>query len=153
MCAVSDTYQDNNLYAVLVRKIYDLDEPFGLISFNYDTLLDSAIHSNLIPLNSMQDYQRVRYVKPHGSVNWFLPARTEDVNEVISGYSTRIIVDNAVHRMFNGSPLDGQNVRVRRPVKHQIVSMHTHSTHTSYTEQLDASRVYPLVFMPLTTKL
>lgn len=42
------------------------DEPFGLISFNYDTFLDQAV-------------QRVSgLIKPHGSINWIIPRRPGD---------------------------------------------------------------------------
>ncbi len=41
--AISQTYSDQNLYASFLRRLGTEDEPFGLVSFNYDTLLDKAL--------------------------------------------------------------------------------------------------------------
>jgi hypothetical protein len=40
---VSDTYDHTNGYSVFMKNLADAREDFGLISFNYDTLLDRAV--------------------------------------------------------------------------------------------------------------
>ncbi|MCI0330034.1 MAG: hypothetical protein L0196_03650 [candidate division Zixibacteria bacterium] len=37
---VSNTYNDTNLYRSFLKKLRTIDENFGIINFNYDTLLD-----------------------------------------------------------------------------------------------------------------
>lgn len=40
---VSATYTDASGYSLFMKKLRMRDEPFGLISFNYDTLLDRSV--------------------------------------------------------------------------------------------------------------
>ena len=76
---VSTTYSARNGYNLFTRKLKDRDEPFGLISFNYDTLLDRAVtHQFGVPLISLDSYLKVHLIKPHGSVNWLLMKRNND---------------------------------------------------------------------------
>nr|HMP31529.1 hypothetical protein [Saprospiraceae bacterium] len=71
----------NNLYSLFVNQLqkylcHHPQERIGVVSFNYDTILDSyvqeAMRSNF---HSMDDYidwhrQKILLFKPHGSCNW-----------------------------------------------------------------------------------
>src|SRR5260370_35432486 len=77
----SQTYNSSNAYALLMEKLRISDQPFGLISFNYDTLLDRAVIDVFDEtLTSFDDYNNFPFVKPHGSVNWILGKRASDPN-------------------------------------------------------------------------
>lgn len=80
---VSETYHDGmnkNIYKEFIRKLNDNDEEYGFISFNYDTLLDQAYQEvgAAVLANTLLSYKASNYIKPHGSVNWFLKLRTSD---------------------------------------------------------------------------
>lgn len=77
-----------NLYNILVALLkkhnsqISSDENFLLVSFNYDTLLDTAISRSIgKDYSSLFDYisstfNPFRYYKPHGSSNWGLEVKS-----------------------------------------------------------------------------
>jgi len=88
---ISNTYSsaDNeNFYKAFLNKLYAQKEPFGIINFNYDTLLDQAYQEVFnASLVSIQKYKDLNFIKPHGSVNWFLNPKG---NEYIKFYESEI---------------------------------------------------------------
>src|SRR2546421_4691879 len=58
----------------MIRKTVEIEEAFGSVSFNYDTLLDKAIdrECECDLYGSLDNYIKSRLIKPHGSVNWFI---------------------------------------------------------------------------------
>jgi len=76
---ISTAHSPSDGYGVLLRALKAKREEFGLISFNYETLLDKAFQVTFRrPLQHLDDYFASNFVKPHGSVNWFLPKRNDD---------------------------------------------------------------------------
>ena len=62
---VSQTYPSAQGYTPLLQKLYDTD--FGIISFNYDTLLDQSYQDVFRSTLSHQDkYLDANFVKLHG---------------------------------------------------------------------------------------
>jgi hypothetical protein len=83
------TAQINN-YLTLLREIhrtYRTGDPVCLVTFNYDTLLEDALHRLGMGINKMEDYTQrnvlFRLFKLHGSVNWArrpMTALPENIN-------------------------------------------------------------------------
>ncbi len=111
-CAISknvvENYWRNNLYGMFANKIqkylvYNPTERFGIVSFNYDTILDSFIERIFrIKFDDMSRYidsnsHPVILLKPHGSCNWGWPISSERLldyrNEVISDYLYKNMFD------------------------------------------------------------
>lgn len=143
---VSHTYTDTNGYSVFLKRLRLRDEPFALISFNYDTLLDQAVQSQFgISLLTLDDYLSFGLIKPHGSVNWILPQRPTD-REIQVGAHEDVKLHIATERLFNGPPIPLQYLVVYPPRPSSSRTFEVlFSTGTQYS--------YPLLFMPLTTKL
>ncbi len=142
---------DRGLYQVMARKLVTKDELVGLISFNYDLLLDQAVEYAFgADLSSFDGYLNFGFVKPHGSVNWLLLMRDSDpptaivVQEGIRELHPRFEIASSM--MFNGPPIPMQNLRVISP------------THGDLTDPMRIlmrfgyQHFYPLVFLPLTAK-
>jgi hypothetical protein len=93
LCDLIQLYQHNarssspfsNNYVRMLRKLQSWQEesslPINLVTFNYDTLLDTACETifqvdfenspqSYATLNSYIDNEDVKLFKPHGSVNW-----------------------------------------------------------------------------------
>jgi hypothetical protein len=147
---VSETYTEENLYAELLRKIYREDEEFSLLSFNYDTLLDRAFDRNFFPLNTSHDYDRARLIKPHGSVNWYVRGRRSDNVAIHELSSLDIYAREAAAHMFQGDSIDSRAPFVLNPFHRSTVKYGDVLNHPAQ----GAGRIhYPLVLVPLTTKL
>lgn len=147
---VSQTYPAAQGYTPLLKKLYDNDEEYGLISFNYDTLLDQSyedVYRN--SLSSIENYLSANIIKLHGSVNWFLGARTNDRSFPHSRHQgdmsvrIRAIAEN----MYNGDPIGLDKVEILDP-KHSSLG----SIATIMNYYINQGYFYPLLFMPLTGK-
>jgi hypothetical protein len=64
-------------YLSLLREIertHKGNDPVCLVTFNYDTILESALEQLGHPIRGIEDYTRTprlfRVFKPHGSINW-----------------------------------------------------------------------------------
>ncbi len=147
---VSKTYTDGNLYKTFLKKLKDQDEQFGIINFNYDTLLDRALQ-NVYGRNFLQiaDYQNYNYIKPHGSVNWFIPKRPNDPvlhhGEESSDIKSR--VELASSRLFFDI-IEMSETVVWFPSHTDLNSLNIFSS-----QRFKGQYCYPLVLLPLTNKM
>lgn len=146
----SQKYQwEINAYRTLLNKLYDKDEEFRFINFNYDTLLDRAIIDVFKEsFNSLTDYVEFGYIKPHGSVNWILGKRRDDPGMPSSSYvNARQSIEFAVSNMLREN-LPVENLQIYSATSDRLaVSQHNDDlirTHKYF---------YPFMFMPLTAKL
>lgn len=145
---ISQTYNSGCEYRTLISKLVSNDEKFGLISFNYDTLLDQAIEERIKTLTTLEDYEKIPYIKPHGSVNWLLPKRATDPSAKTSlGFDFRKSVNIASESIFSGNKLTIKDIRIETP--HQLPAVGYHDI----LPKFDGWYFYPLVLMPLTKKL
>ncbi len=145
----SQTYNSSNAYALLMEKLRISDQPFGLISFNYDTLLDRAVIDVFDEtLTSFDDYNNFPFVKPHGSVNWILGKRASDPNTAPeASLDIPLRIDFAVRHMLTGSAL---------PLGTLWVFGAKQATLDDLTRMVNVygnQYFYPLIFMPLSSKL
>lgn len=148
---VSNTYGDNNGYRKLLKVLKKQGEYPGMISFNYDTLLDRAVKKvyGVNFLRSIQSYSEAKLIKPHGSVNWLLPKRGSDalpVYELSPDDSTRY--DLASNSMFNGAPLNANSSVVYDPEHPDLNRLEL-----IHSPTFEGAYFYPLILIPLTTKL
>ncbi len=145
----TQTYNSSNAYTVLMEKLRISDQPFGLISFNYDTLLDrAAIEVFGETFTSIDDYYNFPYIKPHGSVNWILGKRDGDPNTPPEAQlDIGIKIDTAVKHMLTGSALSLNTLRVLGPRQPTLSNL------TFMINVFSNQYFYPLIFMPLSSKL
>lgn len=145
---VSKTYPNAQLYSQLLKKLYD--EDFGIISFNYDTLLDQSYEDTFrASLASKDAYLNGNFVKLHGSVNWFL--RRRDSENALSharhqgdeSVRVRAIAEN----IYNGNPMSLEKLEIIEPKHSSLFSL---SHVMGYF--VNDGYFYPLLFMPLTGK-
>lgn len=153
--SLSQHYTPENAYRRLIRKLYDKDEQFGIINFNYDTYLDRAISSQYaITFNSLKAYLNndsdIKYIKPHGSINWYLPPRTGEQNignEATFDILARYRLSSELY--FNGNSFPLNNITVLDPLHNDMTFgnegniSHGHFGRTHF---------YPLIFAPLLIK-
>lgn len=148
--AVSQTYNQQNSYRLLLQKLLDRDESFGLINFNYDTLLDKAIvQLQGVTLLGIEDYDRANYVKPHGSINWLLGLRGKDPKLPSDGLADihgRFATASSL--LFNNEPFILENISVVSP-DHPSLDIYA----DLIGHRFGAQYFYPLILMPLTSKL
>jgi len=150
---VSSTYSDYNHYRTFISNLDKQDEPYGLISFNYDTLVERALQSIYSRrFNSPKDYflNSIPLIKPHGSVNWFLPRREKDPSAKGSEYGfnieTRLRLSS---EMIYGYP----------PILFDEVKMIDPSVNNAYNPGeisqgwFNSEHFYPLILIPLKKKL
>lgn len=147
---VSTAYNtDLTVYRHLLRKIRAKKEEYGLITFNYDTLLDQAVQEEFAcALVDLDDYEQVRYIKLHGSINWLIKKRPEDrtINRVDSAGASdcfRILASN----MYKDAALSVAGLMVIGP------SSETMNNLNGLINVMNATEAYyPLLFLPVTTK-
>ncbi len=144
---VSHTYTDTNGYSIFLQRLKLRDEPFALISFNYDTLLDQAAQSQFgISLLTLDNYLSFPLIKPHGSVNWILPERPTDPKIPVGRRHIDVKLHLATERLFNGPALT-----LRDLVVYPARSSSGSTFEVLFSAGIEYS--YPLLFMPLTAKL
>lgn len=150
--AISTTPARETQYDRLLRQLLARDEPFGLISFNYDTMLDQVVQDMLgWDLTTLESYHRAKLVKPHGSVNWLFfrrgtdPRIETDREGNVVDYAARYQL--ASGRMF-GQPLsdNGGDIYVIPP-SHRAMRRAD-----SVYRWVDNFHFYPLLMLPLLTK-
>lgn len=151
LLGVSGTYHEpSNGYYTFLRKLRGKDEPFGIISFNYDTLLERAIKDTYhLTFDSLEDYLRFQYIKPHGSINWFLQKRSNDrqVSNLEMIQNREFRYDIASLSMFSVTPISMESLQIIDPIhpdlnNHDLIS----------SQRFNGQYFYPLVFLPLTAK-
>lgn len=149
LLGVSRSYDEENLYYIFLNKLNQKDEPYGLINFNYDLLLDQAIKDVYgATFTSLRDYIEFSYIKPHGSVNWFMRKRSDDPPIGAETHmDTKHRFDLASRHMFRDAPLSIDNIHVVDPTHKDL-----HIT-DSIVSALGRDYFYPLVLVPLTTKM
>ncbi|TSC71872.1 MAG: hypothetical protein G01um101438_875 [Parcubacteria group bacterium Gr01-1014_38] len=147
---VSTAYNtDLTLYRHLLRKIRANEEAYGLITFNYDTLLDRAVQEEFgCALIDLDVYEQARYVKLHGSINWLMRKRPEDrsINRVDSAGASdsfRILASN----MYKEAALSAAGLMVIDPSSETMNNLNGLRNVMISTETY-----YPLLFLPVTTK-
>jgi len=152
MQKISETYNEHNLYREFLMNLEDVPDEFSIINFNYDTLLDQALQDiysyDLAP--DIADYINNRYVKPHGSVNWFNQRRPDDRELAGRGESQ---FDPNVRLNFIAS-----NMYLDKPIPfNAIIEDPLHSDLGSpailWSGRFQSNYAYPLVLIPLSTKL
>lgn len=145
---VSLTYPDAQGYSPLLRKLYDTD--FGIISFNYDTLLDQSYQDVFrTTLSHKNKYLDANFVKLHGSVNWFLRKRHGDnpLDFARHQNDTATRLREIAENIYNGAPMTLDRLEIIDP-KHSVLN--NIGTVMSYFSM--EGYFYPLMFMPLTGK-
>lgn len=147
---VSKTYGSGNLYRAFLKKLKDRDELFGIINFNYDTLLDRAqeeIYGRTF--FRIEDYQNYNYLKPHGSVNWFILRRSSDPvigqGEGVIDIKARVSV--ASSRFFFDA-LEMGNPEMWLPAHSDLDRLDIIAS-----SRFKNQYAYPLVLLPLTSKM
>jgi len=146
--SVSQTYPAAQGYSPLLQKLYEQD--FGIISFNYDTLLDQSYMDVFgEPLSSKKSYLDSSFVKLHGSVNWFLKARAEeqDLRHGRHNGDVEVRLRAIAKNIYNGAPMSMNSLEIIDP-KHS--SLKTIEQVMNYFA--NEGYFYPLLFMPLTGK-
>lgn len=142
--------RDNNTYLILMSKLFIKDEPFGLINFNYDLLLDFAYKDAFRKtFQNLDDYLNNNYVKPHGSVNWLLSKRHDDRNIDIShenNMDTRTRLDTAISLMFRDAPVPMSGILIKDPNHRDLYTI------DDLLRSFNRQYFYPLIFLPLTSK-
>lgn len=144
---VSNTYNYENGYEFFLDVLRNKREEFGLISFNYDTLLDRAVKQifGRQLVNSIESYFAARLIKPHGSVNWFLQKRSIDED------GHRMVIDRKIDLasslIFKPNPISMENMQIVGPD-----DPHLSSKEFIGDSRFNSQYCYPLIFLPLTVK-
>lgn len=151
---VSATYQDGmnkNIYRNFVMKLIEEEEEFGFINFNYDTLLDQAYQETrgIVLANSLTAYTKNNYIKPHGSVNWFLRLRDNDprfFSESTTDIPARF--ERASALIFNPE----ESLSVEQVIVVESKHMDLKSPSFIASDLFEGQYAYPLLFLPLISK-
>ena len=107
-----DRYAGFNYYGELLSTFYAWHQahdhaPVRLVSFNYDTLLDSAVE-DFFPDWKLTDFaayirqKDFRLIKPHGSINWWLEFLTVPNEERTSRSGTNVMIEAAMAAAASG---------------------------------------------------
>lgn len=150
---VSKSSSSQDLYRRLVEYIARLDEDVGFVSFNYDTLLDQAIQEVYgARLDQITEYQRKKFSKPHGSVNWWMRMRPTD--QPLKNHITTVprqLIHVASGLMFKEPLHRAKDIIFFDPSSPALNDV-------SFVGNLELSRDsrpgfgYPLLFLPLRVK-
>jgi hypothetical protein len=142
-----------DIYGQFVRKVVAKDEEFRFINFNYDTLLDRAyqVFGGAVLSTSLDNYLKYGYIKPHGSVNWFIPRQANDAmpQGIVSNddYGARYQI--ASSQIFaDGKQLTLPGARILAPDAKALDSISLIGD-----EMFGHDYLYPLMFLPLTEKM
>lgn len=155
MVKVSTTYTESNGYHAFLQKLARIDDKDekAFVNFNYDLLLDKAL-SRLYGYNlssAIENYTTYNYLKPHGSVNWFVNKRSSDLRipQEDSGWNQReILLNRIASNMFRGETMEKQ-LKILDPANIHLYNLGEFFTHI-YT---NGEYGFPLVLLPLSTKM
>lgn len=149
LLAVSETYDEDNLYRLFLNNLRRQDEKFGIINFNYDILLDHAYQDIYgYDFSKINNYIKFNYIKPHGSVNWFIGKRTQD--SLIGGEyhrDTKVRLNKAANLIYGKLPLSLDKRIVIDPSHRDL------KTVDAIIARADGQYFYPLIFIPVTLKM
>lgn len=116
--AVSETFNETNLYYALLTKLREGSGKEGFISFNYDTLLDrafEAVYDKTLG-GSISVYSNNNYIKPHGSINWLFPPRANDpTSPEVNSLSLDNRLQMSNQSVYTGSVFNIDELRVFSP--------------------------------------
>lgn len=139
----------DNMYRSLLKKLKS-EESFGIVNFNYDLLLDIAFKDVFsVMFQNINDYLKVNYIKPHGSVNWFLDRRQEDrvLNfEQKFDFDTQVRIDAAIENMYKDIPFKFDGHKIMEPTDRNLYKI------DNILREFDSQYFYPLVFLPIRPK-
>lgn len=154
MVQVSTTYSDANGYHKFLQKLGEVDDKdeCAFVNFNYDLLLDKALNDvyGYSLAGRLDSYTNYNYLKPHGSVNWFVDKRETDRNisrrDLYGGYE--ILLNRMASNMFTGEHISKQ-LTVLDPFNSNLYSL------TSFFQFVFANGEYgfPVVLLPLSAKM
>lgn len=148
---VSNAYDPTKtIYVDLIRSLKDREEDFGLITFNYDTLLDQAVQDIFHEVfEDFSQYLDFPLLKLHGSINWLLKMRPNDSSADRSptfDIAQRIRIFG--RQMYtNESPFSLEDLQVLDPK-----DLTLNNTHDLVRHMINTSHYYPLMFLPVISK-
>jgi hypothetical protein len=149
--SLSNAYVEQNEYRKLIESLNRDEVDYGFISFNYDTFLDQAlINANGgAVLSTLKDYYKEKLVKPHGSVNWFLTKRSHDrIVERIYDDDIQARFNLMCSQMYDGILFNMEHFISVGPSHHDMQSVKS-----LINERFEYQYFYPLIFVPMTSKL
>jgi hypothetical protein len=146
---VSTSYDEGNIYHIFLQRFIDtFDEDIGIIDFNYDTLLDQSYEHvyNISFKGNLDTYLKRRFIKPHGSINWIMPPRSNDPN-VPQRNDTNLRIRMAMEEYFSG-PISIESLEVLNPGIEHLRDVNIAKS----WESIGHPFFYPLIFLPLANK-
>ena len=145
---VSNSYDENNIYTLFLKNLRQKGEDFGIISFNYDTLLDRAFKQVFHrDFGSLDDYLEFNFIKPHGSINWLLGKRNTDSSIPVNN-DIQLRISKAMNQFFTNGPIPVDSLRVIDP---PIEALRDADVARVWSD-LGMEYFYPLIFLPLAQK-
>jgi len=147
---VSQSYPNAQGYGQFLTKLREKAEDFGLVSFNYDTLMDQAYQDVFQKsLSEGKAYLSEDIVKLHGSINWFLKSREGDDSLPHARHrgDTSVRVRLIAENFYNGGPLEMNKLEVIDPKHSSLKNLDVVMSYFS------SGNFYPLLFMPLVGKM
>jgi hypothetical protein len=155
MCNVSLTYSEVNGYRAFLQKLVEVDDKDenAFINFNYDLLLDKALVKELgYDLSGqLEKYTNVNYLKPHGSVNWFVNMRSTDskiAQEDQAGGQHEVLLNRIAGSMFRGEPID-KTMKILDPLNTNLYNLRDFFRDTYGVGNYG----FPLIMLPLSAKM
>ncbi len=146
--SISLNYQPNNLYNKLISKVAKSDIEYGLIDFNYDVFPERVLHDRYgWTFWNLDDYlhQSVPLIKPHGSVNWFLPPQLG--NQALGPFDLKHRYMNAGAYIYGKNPVEFSNVKIIDP-SHNLFREPDSIIHNLFNSQY----FFPLMLLPTINK-
>ena len=145
---ISNTYDENNIYTLFLKNLHQKEEDFGIIDFNYDTLLDKAFkqvfNRNFV---NIDDYLNYNFVKPHGSINWLLGRRENDP-PMPTNHDIQLRIDMAMNQFFTNGSIPIENLKVIDPPLEAL----SNTDIANVWSNLGMEYFYPLIFLPVAKK-
>ncbi len=154
MVQISTTYSDTSGYHAFLQKLAQVDDKdeCAFINFNYDLLLDKALNNVYgYTLGGALDYYTTyNYLKPHGSVNWFVNMRDTDrrLSRTDLHGGREILLNRMASNMFSGEPI-GKQLTILDPANTNLYNLDSFFQ-LVYT---DGKYGFPIVLLPLSAKM
>jgi hypothetical protein len=120
-----------------IERLREPDEQVYLVTFNYDTMLETALSTVGIEIRTLDDYissDRYKLIKLHGSFNWGRRGEASKPRPQDSAYDT-------AYRLIN----DVQHLKITR--QYQIVDQHP------IYDDADKLVLFPALAIPVESKL